>query len=114
MNRKYSRATSTVDRAGTAQEWGLHGTRVLHHGDRVYAGEVRQDDGADRGSRAGSTRGQALPRRVGEQRGIQVFDVWESQEAFDAFGATLIPILSAEGIELSDPMVAEVRNVIKG
>jgi len=45
---------------------------------------------------------------------IQVFDVWESQEAFDAFGATLLPILAAAGIELSEPMVARVHNEIKG
>ncbi len=45
---------------------------------------------------------------------IQVFDVWESQEAFDAFGATLIPILTAAGIELNEPMVARIHNEIKG
>jgi hypothetical protein len=45
---------------------------------------------------------------------IQVFDVWESQEAFDAFGATLIPILTAAGVELNEPMVARVHNEIKG
>jgi hypothetical protein len=45
---------------------------------------------------------------------IQVFDVWESQEAFDAFGATLIPILTAAGIEISEPVVARVHNEIKG
>jgi hypothetical protein len=44
---------------------------------------------------------------------IQVFDVWESQEAFDAFGATLMPILTAAGIELNEPMVARVHNEIK-
>jgi hypothetical protein len=44
---------------------------------------------------------------------IQVFDVWESQEAFDAFGATLIPILTAAGIELNEPMVARIHNEIK-
>ena len=43
---------------------------------------------------------------------IQVFDIWESQEAFDAFGATLIPILTAAGIELNEPMVARVHNTI--
>jgi hypothetical protein len=43
---------------------------------------------------------------------IQVFDVWESQADFDAFGATLIPILTAAGIELNDPMVARVHNQI--
>jgi hypothetical protein len=45
---------------------------------------------------------------------IQVFDIWESREAFEAFGATLIPILSAAGIELNEPMVARVHNEIKG
>jgi hypothetical protein len=45
---------------------------------------------------------------------IQVFDVWESQEAFDAFGATLVPIMSGLGVDPGQPMVAPVRNVIKG
>jgi len=45
---------------------------------------------------------------------IQVFDIWESQAAFEAFGATLIPILTAAGIELNEPMVARVHNEIKG
>jgi hypothetical protein len=45
---------------------------------------------------------------------IQVFDIWESREAFEAFGATLIPILTAAGIELNEPMVARVHNQIEG
>jgi hypothetical protein len=45
---------------------------------------------------------------------IQVFDVWESQEAFDAFGATLVPTLTAAGIEINEPVVARVHNEIKG
>jgi hypothetical protein len=45
---------------------------------------------------------------------IQVFDIWESQADFDAFGATLIPILTAAGIELNEPMVAAVHNTIDG
>ncbi len=45
---------------------------------------------------------------------IQVFDVWESQEAFEAFGATLVPIMTAAGIDPGEPMVAPVRNVIAG
>ncbi len=44
---------------------------------------------------------------------IQVFDVWESKEAFEAFGAILIPILNAAGIELNEPMVAQVHNEIR-
>ncbi|HEY6377912.1 MAG TPA: hypothetical protein VI316_01905 [Candidatus Dormibacteraeota bacterium] len=45
---------------------------------------------------------------------IQVFDVWESQESFEAFGATLVPILSELGVDPGDPQVSPVHNIIKG
>ena len=45
---------------------------------------------------------------------IQVFDIWESQEAFEAFGATLVPIMTELGADPGEPMVARVHNVIKG
>jgi hypothetical protein len=45
---------------------------------------------------------------------VQVFDVWESQEAFEAFGASLLPIMAAAGVDPGQPMVAPVRNIIKG
>jgi hypothetical protein len=43
-----------------------------------------------------------------------VFDIWESQADFDAFGSTLVPILTALGVELTEPMVAQLHNVIEG
>jgi hypothetical protein len=45
---------------------------------------------------------------------IQVFDVWESQESFEAFGSTLVPILTGLGVDPGQPMVSPVHNVIKG
>jgi hypothetical protein len=36
-----------------------------------------------------------------------------AQKALQAFGATLIPILTAAGIELNEPIVAQVQNEIK-
>jgi hypothetical protein len=45
---------------------------------------------------------------------IQVFDVWNSQADFEAFGETLLPILAAAGVEINEPMVARVHNEIKG
>ncbi len=45
---------------------------------------------------------------------IQVFDVWDSQEAFEAFGATLVPIMAELGADPGHPMVARVHNVIDG
>ena len=46
--------------------------------------------------------------------GINVFDIWESQEDFEAFGATLMPILGELGVSLEEPVVATVHNVIRG
>jgi hypothetical protein len=45
---------------------------------------------------------------------IQVFDIWNSQEEFEAFGATLIPILTGLGVGLGEPSVANVYNSISG
>jgi hypothetical protein len=45
---------------------------------------------------------------------LHVFDVWESQEKFDAFGQTLIPLLTAAGVDPGTPEVAEVYNIIIG
>ena len=45
---------------------------------------------------------------------IQVFDVWDSEESFQAFGATLLPIMAEQGVEPGQPQAAPVRNIIKG
>jgi len=45
---------------------------------------------------------------------IQVFDVWDSQESFEAFGETLVPIMAALGSDPGTPQVAPVHNIIKG
>jgi len=39
-----------------------------------------------------------------------VFDVWESQEAFEKFGKTLMPILYKLGIDDPKPMITPVLN----
>ncbi len=39
----------------------------------------------------------------GEEGKLQVFDIWESQEAFDAFLGYLVPILEGLGIKLAGP-----------
>jgi hypothetical protein len=75
-----------------------------------YDSAIKQLDSAGVGSPKGRTLHVALESN-GE---IQVFDIWESQEDFDAFGPTLMPILGELGVELGQPMVASVHNVIKG
>ena len=43
---------------------------------------------------------------------LRVLDVWESQEAFNAFGPTLMPILQQVGVDPGQPEIAEVHNEI--
>ncbi len=45
---------------------------------------------------------------------IQVFDVWDSQESFEAFGEKLLPIMAALGSDPGQPQVSAVHNIIKG
>jgi hypothetical protein len=45
---------------------------------------------------------------------IQVFDVWDSEESFRAFGATLLPIMADLGVDPGQPQVSPVHNMIKG
>jgi hypothetical protein len=45
---------------------------------------------------------------------IRVFDVWDSQESFEAFGETLLPIMASLGADPGQPQVSPVHNIIKG
>jgi hypothetical protein len=45
---------------------------------------------------------------------IQVFDVWESHESFEAFKATLLPIMGEFGLDPGQPSVAPVREINQG
>jgi hypothetical protein len=63
---------------------------------------------------AGSPKGRTYHCALESGGSIQVFDIWESQEDFDAFGPTLVPILGELGVVLGEPMVATVENVIVG
>ena len=75
-----------------------------------YAQALSKLEAAGAGAPKGRTQHIAL-ESDGE---IQVFDIWESQADFDAFGTVLMPILGEVGVELNPPMVANVHNVIKG
>jgi hypothetical protein len=63
---------------------------------------------------AGAPKGRTLHVALESDGAIQVFDIWNSQEEFEAFGATLIPILTDIGVTLGEPMAANIHNVIKG
>jgi len=75
-----------------------------------YDEAIRRLDAAGAGAPKGRTYHVAL-----ETDGqIQVFDIWESQEEFEAFGATLVPILTELGVDPGEPGVSPIHNVIQG
>jgi hypothetical protein len=63
---------------------------------------------------AGAPEGRSYHVALETNGEIQVFDLWESQEAFEAFGATLVPIMTELGADPGEPMATRVHNVIKG
>ena len=63
---------------------------------------------------AGAPEGRSYHVALETNGEIQVFDDWESQEAYEAFGATLVPIMTELGADPGEPMATRVHNVIKG
>jgi hypothetical protein len=63
---------------------------------------------------AGAPQGRTYHVALETDGKINVFDIWESQEAFDAFGATLMPILTELGVNPGAPTGGRVHNVIEG
>lgn len=61
---------------------------------------------------AGNPAGRRYHACFGGGDKVQVFDVWDSQASFDAFGQTLMPILQSLGADPGQPMVAPLHNVI--
>jgi len=61
-------------------------------------------EGRERLRRAGAPEGaMRLHACFGEDGGLQVFDIWDSQDAFDEFLTYLGPVMEELGIELAQP-----------
>jgi hypothetical protein len=76
----------------------------------TYDDVIKRLQDAGQGAPAGRTYHAAFEG----ENGLQVFDVWDSQEAFDAFGATLMPILGEAGVDPGEPMISPIHNIIIG
>ena len=63
---------------------------------------------------AGSPPGRSYHSSFQVGNSLHVFDVWESEEQFNEFGQTLLPILQGEGVDLGQPDVSPIHNVIVG
>ena len=75
-----------------------------------YDEVVRRLDAAG----AGKPAGRLYHACFGSGDKLQVFDIWESQQAFDKFGETMMPIVQEVGVNLGQPMVEPVHNLIQG
>jgi hypothetical protein len=63
---------------------------------------------------AGSPPGRSYHSAFSAGPNVHIFDVWDSQAAFEKFGETLMPILGELGVDPGEPVVAEIHNVIAG
>ena len=75
-----------------------------------YDDAIRRLDAAGAGSPAGRSYHCAFEG----EGGLHVFDVWDSEEAFAAFGETLLPIMADLGTDPGPPMVAKIHNIFIG
>jgi len=65
-------------------------------------------------SGAGSPAGRLLHVCSGSGDKLTVFDVWESQEAFEGFSEYLMPILDVLEIDPGIPAISTVNNILHG
>lgn len=63
---------------------------------------------------AGKPPGRLYHACFGAPDKLSIFDVWDSQQSFDHFGRTLMPILAELGLDTAAPEVMPVHNVIPG
>ena len=62
----------------------------------------------------GMPKGRMYHSAFGPPDKLMVFDIWDSQANFDAFGEKLMPILAKNNVDPGTPDVMPVHNVIKG
>jgi hypothetical protein len=61
----------------------------------------------------GRPKGRLHHSAFGPENALMVYDVWESQETFDEFGKTLMPILKDLGVDPGQPDIVPVHNMIQ-
>ena len=62
----------------------------------------------------GNPKGRIYHICYGDSNEVDILDVWESMEDFEAFGKTLIPILTSLGVKLLPPNIQEIFGIVKG
>jgi hypothetical protein len=50
----------------------------------------------------------------GSKDALQVVDIYDTPASFEAFGKTLVPILASLEIDVGQPSITPVHNVVRG
>lgn len=61
---------------------------------------------------AGDPNGRLHHSSFGPADHLMVFDVWESEQDFGAYGEALMPILAELGVEVGEPQIMPVHNIL--
>ena len=61
----------------------------------------------------GKPKGRTHHSTFGPDDHLMVYDIWDSQEDFDAFGQTLMPILADLGVDPGQPDVMQVHRIVQ-
>ena len=78
--------------------------------DKKYAEILRRLESAG----AGAPPGRLHHACYGDPGALRVVDVFDTQANFEAFGKTLVPILQAMGVDVGQPDITPIHNIIRG
>jgi hypothetical protein len=78
--------------------------------EKKYAEVMRRLDAAG----AGAPAGRIHHTCYGDRRALRVTDIYDTAQSFEVFGQTLVPILAQLGIDVGQPEVVEVHNIVRG
>ena len=78
--------------------------------DKRYAEVLRRLEAAG----AGAPKGRLHHVSYGPKDALCVIDIYDTEANFEAFGKVLVPILTAMEVDVGQPVVTQVHNIIPG
>jgi len=61
----------------------------------------------------GEPKGMVQHSVTGAGRGVRVYEIWESEEDFRAFGEVLLPIIAEMGLGPGQPVISPVYRLVQ-
>jgi hypothetical protein len=78
--------------------------------EKTYAEVMKRLEAAG----AGAPPGRLHHACYGASDALRVVDVWDTMGSFEAFGGTLVPILTSLGVDPGKPEITNVHNIVRG